>query len=109
MPKEPIGVAVISAGMAGRAHAAGYRAAGSVFDASAPYVRPWRSPISTTSSPRTQPAPLRTDQQWLQIRCDRRRATTAHLAANAPDSGRDGQALLRQPHSAALSAARAVS
>jgi len=40
MPKEPIGVAVISAGMAGRAHAAGYRAAGSVFDASAPYVRP---------------------------------------------------------------------
>ena len=39
MTKKSIGVAVIGAGMAGRAHAAGYRAAGSVFDAAAPDVR----------------------------------------------------------------------
>ena len=39
MTKESIGVAVIGAGMAGRAHAAGYRSAGGVFDASAPDVR----------------------------------------------------------------------
>ena len=37
--REAIGVAVIGAGMAGRAHAAGYRAASGVFDASAPDVR----------------------------------------------------------------------
>src|ERR1700712_3054266 len=37
--KQSIGVAVIGAGMAGRAHAAGYRSAGGVFDASAPDVR----------------------------------------------------------------------
>jgi predicted dehydrogenase len=39
MTRESIGVAVIGAGMAGRAHAAGYRSAGGVFDASAPGVR----------------------------------------------------------------------
>ncbi len=39
MTNQSIGVAVIGAGMAGRAHAAGYRSAGSIFDASAPDVR----------------------------------------------------------------------
>jgi predicted dehydrogenase len=39
MPTDSIGVAVIGAGMAGRAHAAAYRAAGGVFDSSAPHVR----------------------------------------------------------------------
>jgi predicted dehydrogenase len=40
MSTQPVGVDVIGAGMAGRAHAAGYRGASSVFDASAPDVRP---------------------------------------------------------------------
>ena len=39
MAENSIGVAVVGAGMAGRAHAAGYRSAGSVFEASAPEVR----------------------------------------------------------------------
>ena len=39
MAKKSIGVAVIGAGMAGRAHAAGYKSADAVFDASAPKVR----------------------------------------------------------------------
>lgn len=34
-----IGVAVIGAGMAGRAHAHGYRSAGTVFSAGLPLVR----------------------------------------------------------------------
>jgi predicted dehydrogenase len=36
---ETLGVAVIGAGMAGRAHAAGYRAASTVYDAGLPDVR----------------------------------------------------------------------
>jgi predicted dehydrogenase len=39
MPKRPIGVAVIGAGMAGRAHASGYRSAPAVFDAGLPGIR----------------------------------------------------------------------
>ncbi|HEX2809048.1 MAG TPA: Gfo/Idh/MocA family oxidoreductase [Kineosporiaceae bacterium] len=39
MSPETIGVAVIGAGMAGRAHAAGYRSAGTVYDAGLPDVR----------------------------------------------------------------------
>jgi predicted dehydrogenase len=39
MGNEPLGVAVIGAGMAGRSHAAAYRAAGGVFDTAAPEVR----------------------------------------------------------------------
>ncbi len=39
MKRESIGVAVIGAGMAGRAHAAGYRSAGTVFGAGLPPVR----------------------------------------------------------------------
>jgi len=39
MSQPPIGVAVIGAGMAGRAHAAGYRSASTLFDANLPPVR----------------------------------------------------------------------
>lgn len=39
MSSDSLGVAVIGAGMAGRAHAAGYRAAGSLYDADLPDVR----------------------------------------------------------------------
>lgn len=39
MADSPLGVAVVGAGMAGRAHAAGYRAATSVYDAGLPPVR----------------------------------------------------------------------
>lgn len=39
MTRKSIGVAVIGAGMAGRAHAAGYRSAGTVFDADGPEAR----------------------------------------------------------------------
>ena len=39
MPGSPIGVAVIGAGMAGRAHAAGYRSATTVYDQGLPEVR----------------------------------------------------------------------
>jgi predicted dehydrogenase len=38
MPKQHIGVAVIGAGMAGRSHAAGYRTAATMYDASLPDV-----------------------------------------------------------------------
>ncbi len=39
MPANPIGVAVIGAGMAGRAHCAGYRAAPTLFDPPLPPIR----------------------------------------------------------------------
>ena len=39
MSKSPIGVAVIGAGMAGRAHINGYRAAATVFDPDLPDIR----------------------------------------------------------------------
>jgi predicted dehydrogenase len=39
MTRKSVGVAVIGAGMAGRAHAAGYRSAGTVFDADGPEAR----------------------------------------------------------------------
>lgn len=39
MPGSSLGVAVIGAGMAGRAHAAGYRAAATVYDAALPPLR----------------------------------------------------------------------
>jgi predicted dehydrogenase len=39
MPSESIGVAVVGAGMAGRAHAAGYRSATTLYDAGLPEVR----------------------------------------------------------------------
>ena len=39
MAGSPIGVAVIGAGMAGRAHAAGYRSATTVYDQGLPEVR----------------------------------------------------------------------
>src|SRR3954454_24965495 len=39
MPKPPLSVAVIGAGMAGRSHAAAYRMAGTVFGAGLPPIR----------------------------------------------------------------------
>src|SRR5256885_17148484 len=51
MSEQPLSVAVIGAGMAGRSHAAAYRMAGTVFGAGLPPIR-----LAAIADPNTAPA-----------------------------------------------------
>ena len=84
MSKSSIGVAVIGAGMAGRAHASGYRSAPAVFGPACPRCGSSPSPTRTSRSPRTPRGGTATSAPRRAGRPSPRPPTSTSSASSSP-------------------------